>query len=136
MQNHSELPQRIVFFDGVCQLSNGFVDAVNVRDPHHHFAFAPLQGSTAAQILSEKDRLNLDSVIYYENGKTYRESTAVLKILSSLSGAFWLFRIFFIVPTSLRNLAYKLVARKRYSWFGEREFCRLPQPEERKYLLP
>lgn len=136
MQSPSEFPQRIVFFDGVCHLCNGFVDAVIVRDQNHHFAFAPLQGSTAKSLLSEKDRENLDSVIYYENGRTYRQSTAVLKILSSLSGAFSLSKVFFIVPRFIRDFVYDVVAKRRYSWFGEREFCRLPQPHEREYLLP
>jgi predicted DCC family thiol-disulfide oxidoreductase YuxK len=136
MQSQNGFPQRIVFFDGVCHLCNGFVDAVILRDPNHNFAFAPLQGSTAESLLSEKDRKNLDSVVYYENGKIYRESTAVLKILSSLSGPAVLSKVFFIIPTFLRDFIYRLIAKRRYHWFGEREFCRLPQAHERKYLLP
>lgn len=136
MQKATELPPRIVFFDGVCHLCNGFVDAVIVRDPQHHFAFAPLQGSTAEKLLPAKDRKNLDSVLYYENGEVFRESTAVLKILSSLSGPFKIWNLAFIIPRPVRDFTYRQVARRRYKWFGEREFCRLPLPEEKSYLLP
>jgi predicted DCC family thiol-disulfide oxidoreductase YuxK len=133
----TDLKQKnVVFFDGICHLCNGFVDAVITRDPQHRFLFAPLQGTTAELLLSPDDRLNLSTVIYYENGKIYRRSDAVLKILSQTGGAAKLFSIAWIIPGPLRDFFYKIVAKNRYSWFGEREFCRLPTPEERSYLLP
>jgi Uncharacterized protein conserved in bacteria len=128
--------KNVVFFDGICHLCNGFVDVVITRDPTHRYLFAPLQGSTAAQLLTAEDRLNLSTVIYYENGKIYRRSLAVLKILAGLGGVYSLFNLFRILPGPLRDWGYNIVAKNRYAWFGEREFCRLPQPEERAYLLP
>ncbi|MNS97594.1 hypothetical protein D3C72_1319330 [compost metagenome] len=128
--------KNVVFFDGICHLCNGFVDAVITRDPQHQFLFAPLQGTTAEELLPPEDRLNLSTVIYYENGKIHRRSSAVLKVLSGLGGAYKLFALAFVVPSPLRDVMYNVIAKNRYSWFGEREFCRLPTPEERSYLLP
>ena len=128
--------KNVVFFDGICHLCNGFVDAVITRDPKHRYLFAPLQGPTAETLLAPEDRLNLSTVIYYENGKVYRRSAAVIKILAGLGGAFSLFSALRVIPGPLRDVAYNLIAKNRYAWFGEREFCRLPQPEERAYLLP
>lgn len=126
----------IVFFDGVCHLCNGFVDSVVLRDPKHRFCFAPLQGTTAQAHLSANDINDLDSVILMQNGKIYKKSTAVLKILSGLGGFHSLWGLFLVLPSFIRNWIYDLIAKRRYIWFGEREFCRLPTPEEREFLLP
>ncbi|MGZ3794614.1 MAG: thiol-disulfide oxidoreductase DCC family protein [Bdellovibrio sp.] len=128
--------KKVIFFDGVCHLCNGFVDAVISRDKRHFLFFAPLQGSTAEQLLSTNDRAKLDSIIYFENGKTYYRSTAILKIMSSLGGFYKLFSAAWIIPGPIRDIVYNIIAKNRYSWFGKREFCRLPQPEEKSYLLP
>jgi predicted DCC family thiol-disulfide oxidoreductase YuxK len=128
--------RNVVFFDGVCHLCNGFVDAVISRDPQHQFLFAPLQGSTAETLLPAQDREKLDTVIYYEAGKIYYRSAAILKILSGLGGVYGLSRLGWIIPGFIRDVLYKLVAKNRYSWFGKRDFCRLPTASERSYLLP
>ncbi|UYL08337.1 DCC1-like thiol-disulfide oxidoreductase family protein [Bdellovibrio sp. SKB1291214] len=136
MENVDVKMRKVVFFDGVCHLCNGFVDAIISRDPQHQFLFAPLQGSTAEALLSPKDRENLDTVIYYEAGKTYYRSSAVLKILSSLGGGYNLSRLGWVIPGFLRDVLYKQIANNRYTWFGKRDFCRLPRADERAYLLP
>ncbi|WP_374033235.1 thiol-disulfide oxidoreductase DCC family protein [Bdellovibrio bacteriovorus] len=128
--------RNVVFFDGVCHLCNGFVDAVISRDKNHAYLFAPLQGTTAEEVLSAQDRTNLDTVIYFESGKLYYRSAAILKILTGLGGVYKLFALAWLIPGPLRDVFYKLIAKNRYSWFGEREFCRLPTPAERSYLLP
>ncbi|MDG0816349.1 thiol-disulfide oxidoreductase DCC family protein [Bdellovibrio svalbardensis] len=128
--------RNVVFFDGICHLCNGFVDAIITRDTNHSYLFAPLQGSTAEEVLPLQDRTNLDTVIYYESGKLYYRSAAILKILTGLGGAYKLAAIAWIIPGPLRDILYKVVAKNRYSWFGQRDFCRLPTSEERSYLLP
>lgn len=128
--------QNLVFFDGVCHLCNGFVDALITRDRQRKLRFAPLQGDTATLILSSEDRLKLDSVVYFTQGQVFYRSTAVLKILSELGGLYRLSAVAFVIPSFLRDWAYNVIAKNRYSWFGERDFCRLPQADERDYLLP
>ena len=128
--------RNVVFFDGVCHLCNGFVDAVISRDPKHQFLFAPLQGTTAVDLLPPEDRSKLDTVIYFEAGKLYHRSAAILKILTSLGGIYKVFALAWVIPGPLRDFLYKIVAKNRYAWFGEREFCRLPTASEKSYLLP
>ncbi|QDK38092.1 thiol-disulfide oxidoreductase [Bdellovibrio sp. NC01] len=127
--------RNVVFFDGICHLCNGFVDAVIIRDKQHSYLFAPLQGTTAEELLPEKDRTDLNSVVYYEAGKLYYRSAAILKILSGLGGIYKLAVIGWIIPGPLRDILYNLIAKNRYAWFGQRDFCRLPTKEERSYLL-
>ena len=127
--------RNVVFFDGVCHLCNGFVDAIISRDKEHILAFAPLQGSTAKELLPEAHRLKLDTVIFYESGKIHHRSHAILKILTKLGGPYKIFGLGWIIPGFLRDILYNFIAKNRYAWFGERNVCRIPTPAERSYLL-
>jgi len=130
--------ERIVFFDGICHLCNGFVDfAIQNETPQNRLAFAPLQGETAQEILLPMDRENFASVILYDKGQVYKESTAALRILRMLKGP-WKFLglVGLLVPRFLRDGIYRSIAKNRYRWFGVREFCRLPLPHEKNQLLP
>jgi predicted DCC family thiol-disulfide oxidoreductase YuxK len=40
-----------------------------------------------------------------------------------------------IVPRSIRDYAYDVVARNRYRWFGRHDACIVPTPELRKRFL-
>jgi predicted DCC family thiol-disulfide oxidoreductase YuxK len=125
----------LVFFDGVCNLCNGFVEFLVRHDRKGVLKIASLQGKTAQALLKLTPDEALSSVIFLENGVVWRESTAVLKILANL-GPFWKWvALFRLVPTPIRDGVYRWVARNRYRWFGKRETCRLPTPEERGRFL-
>ena len=125
----------IIFFDGVCQLCNTFVDWTISRDSRKSFLFASLQGETARARLSQDQIENMQSLILLQNRKAFQKSDAVIEVLRQLPGWGWtpLFKVF---PRNLRDLVYDYVAKNRYSWFGRREVCRLPLPSERDRLLP
>jgi predicted DCC family thiol-disulfide oxidoreductase YuxK len=57
-------------------------------------------------------------------------------ILNQLGGLYKLLNVGHVLPRFLRDKVYNMVAKNRYAWFGQREFCRLPTPAERDYLLP
>jgi predicted DCC family thiol-disulfide oxidoreductase YuxK len=127
----------ILFFDGVCGLCNWSVDFVMKRDKRKVFRYAPLQGETAASQLSEKDRVDLDSVVLKTPQGLYRHSSAVVRVLWKLPGI-WpvLGTLLWVIPSPLRNLGYRLVAKNRYRFFGKKETCRLPTQDEIGRLLP
>lgn len=131
----NELHQQIIFFDGVCNLCNGFVDFLMSRDLDRHFHFSPLQGETAKRVLPADSRERLHSVVLSSQGQMFEKSDAVLMILPQLGGLWTAFRVFWIIPKFLRDMIYDLVAKNRYFIWGKRETCRLPTPEERKRFL-
>ena len=127
----------IIFFDGVCNLCNGFVQFVIERDKAGYFRFASLQSDEAKPYL---ERCNypageLFSVVLFENGKCYTQSTAALRIMKRLSGAWPVLFAAIIVPKFLRDGVYKFIANNRYRWFGKEESCMLPTPELRSRFL-
>ena len=130
-----EMDHPIVFFDGVCNLCNGFIDFLVSHDRARALRYASLQGKTSRELLGIDIGRELSSVVLIENGKILRESDAVLRILSKLGGPWILAPGFKILPRALRDWAYRFVARNRYRWFGKRETCRLPSPEERALFL-
>ena len=126
---------QIIFFDGVCVLCNGFMDFVHKRDAERIFRFAPLQGETAKRTLTKELTENMTTVVLWSQGQVFTRSDAALMILTQLGGGWGLARVFWLVPQALRDIVYRLVAARRYHWFGKRDSCRLPSPEERTVFL-
>jgi predicted DCC family thiol-disulfide oxidoreductase YuxK len=127
----------VIYFDGVCGLCNRLIDFVLPRDTRHVFRFAPLQGETAHRRLSPSDVEGLPSVVLADKNGTFRESSAVVRILRLLGGPWKLAAgLLWLIPRPIRNVGYRFVARRRYRWFGKKETCRMPAPDEREYFLP
>ena len=127
----------IVFFDGVCGLCNISVDFILARDTRHRFRFAPLQGDTAHQRLPPADVERLDTLILLTATGTYRRSAAVVRILWGMPGIWPLVGVVvWMIPWPLRDLGYRIISAHRLQWFGKKETCRIPTPEERERFLP
>jgi predicted DCC family thiol-disulfide oxidoreductase YuxK len=123
----------IVFFDGVCNLCNAFVDFLIRRN--QNLLFAPLQGSTAAKLLPKDKIENLPSIVFWSHGNIYIESTAALRILARLGPGYQMITVFMVLPKFIRDQVYRFIARNRYRWFGKKDTCRLPTPAERMRFL-
>lgn len=127
----------ILFFDGHCNLCNNSVDFVITRDKKHVFRFAPLQGETAKDVLGDVniDLEHPDSFVLSKDNEVYFRSTAALIVARQLGCPWSLMSVFLVVPPFIRDAVYNLIARNRYKWFGRKETCRLPSPEERSLFL-
>jgi len=127
----------ILFFDGHCNLCNNSVDFVITRDKKRVFRFAPLQGETAKDVLGvvNIDLEHPDSFVLSKDNKVYFRSTAALMVARQLGFPWSLTSLFLVVPPFIRDAVYNLIARNRYKWFGRKETCRLPSPEERSLFL-
>ncbi|MEO1999732.1 MAG: DCC1-like thiol-disulfide oxidoreductase family protein [Planctomycetaceae bacterium] len=127
----------VLFYDGSCGLCDHSVTFVMHRDRRGLFRFAQLQGETAARYLPVRDVTLLKSIVLWDAGCAYRKSSAVVRILWWLGGCWrvcsWLL---WLVPRPVRNVAYALVSRTRYFFFGRYETCRVPTGSERERLLP
>lgn len=125
----------IIFFDGVCGLCNWSVSFILKIDKKKKIRFSPLQGSTAQKVLSEEDRLDFDSLVFYNEGVVKKYSTGVLNILKEIGGIWSVFYVFIIIPVFIRDAVYRVIAKNRYKWFGKLDTCRLPTAEERAVFL-
>lgn len=127
----------VIFFDGVCGLCNKFVDFVLEKDREKKFLFSPLQGETAAEILTplSEDFREWDIVYADENG-VHRASDATLKILGRMGGGWSAAGVLIRIPKFIRNFIYRYVAVNRYKWFGKSDTCRVSAENEADRFLP
>ena len=121
----------IILFDGVCNVCNGFVNFLILRDEKDQFQFGSLQSPKVKELLHQYhyDADDLSTVILIEQNKLYPQSTAVLKIFRQMSGAWPLMYAFIIIPKALRDFIYQIIARNRYTLFGRKNSCMVPTPE-------
>lgn len=131
------MEQPIVIFDGVCNFCNSSVNFIMKRDPEEQFLFAPNQEESGQKLLHAhgKDASQVETLYLLENGKLYDKSTAALRISRRLRFPWNLCYGLIIIPAFLRNPIYDFIARHRYQWFGKREACRIPSPEERARFI-
>lgn len=130
--------KQLVLFDGICNFCNDSVRFIMKRDKNDVFRFASLQSELGIKMTQERgiDTKKIDSIILIDLGNAYYlKSTAALEIAKQLNGFWSLMGIFLYLPEAFRNIIYDLIARNRYKWFGKKEECPLPTPEEREKII-
>jgi predicted DCC family thiol-disulfide oxidoreductase YuxK len=129
----------VVIFDGVCNLCNATVDFLIRRDRRGVLRFTANQHEAGRQLLAGRPELGgggSDTVYLYHEGRLYERSEAALRIARLLGFPWSMAWGLMLVPRFLRDGVYAWIARNRYRWFGKKETCRLPSPEERARFLP
>lgn len=127
----------VLLFDGVCNLCNSSVDFIVRHDPRGLVKFASLQSRTGRQLL-EMAGLPADydaSLVLVEGDRFSTSSDAALRVARYLTAPWSWAAIFRVVPRSIRDAVYRWISRNRYNWFGKRDTCRIPTPEERKRFI-
>jgi len=134
----TELPPRVLFYDGVCAMCNGIVKMILRSDEAGAFHFAPLQGETAelARALYPDFPAELETVVYLEEGQVYLRSRAAALVARELPYPIRALSWFRFLPVWLTDFFYGIVARVRYRVFGRYEHCPLPPEAHRKRFLP
>lgn len=129
--------EKIILFDGICNLCNQSVQFVIKHDKANQFLFASLQSDFGQNFLKEKklDATYFDSMVFIENNKFYTKSSAPLRIAKYLDQKVSWLRFFMIVPKPIRDFVYSIISKNRYRWFGKKESCWLPTPELKAKFL-
>jgi predicted DCC family thiol-disulfide oxidoreductase YuxK len=130
--------QKIILFDGVCNLCNGSVRFVLENERQPIFRFAWIQ-SRAGEELLKSCGLPSDyrqAVVLIDSDRVYLGSTAALKIGQQLKFPWKLLSsVGLMVPRLLRDWVYDQIARNRYRLFGKRDICMIPTGELRERFL-
>lgn len=129
--------QKIILFDGVCNLCNKSVQFVLAHDRKQQFVFGSLQGKVGTAYL-EQFKLpsnDLSSFLLVDEGILYTQSTAALRVLKQLGGGWQLLYAFIVVPRFIRDAVYDWISRNRYKWFGKMDSCWLPSPQWKNRFL-
>jgi predicted DCC family thiol-disulfide oxidoreductase YuxK len=89
------MAEKIILFDGVCNLCNSTVQFIIKRDKKKQFKFASLQGDFGRQVLKENklDRDSFRSFLLLDDGHIYTRSQAALRVTRYLSGSWPCFTV-------------------------------------------
>lgn len=133
----SNSESKIILFDGICNFCNYWVNFIIDHDKQNTFKFAALQSEKGKELLEKFDLPmdDFDSFILVSQNKAYKKSSAAFEIAKKLSGWPKFIAPLRFLPQSLTDFVYDLVAKNRYKFFGKKEACRIPTPEERTKFL-
>ena len=121
------MEQTILYYDGLCVLCNKSIRFIIDRDRKNQFKIGLLDAF--------KSEDKHDSVILVHKGIKYNYSSAVIKSLILLGGIYKLAFLLFILPKSLRDFLYKIIAKNRYKWFGKHNICpTLPEKWKKRFI--
>lgn len=126
----------VVLFDGYCHLCDRSVQFVLAHDRRRVFRFAASQTPGAAPFL-ERCRLGSapGTIVFIERDGWSVRSTAAIGMARRLGLPWSLATAALIVPASIRDVGYRVIARNRLRWFGQRDTCRIATPEEAGLFL-
>lgn len=118
----------IVVFDAQCLLCNGWVQFLLRHDRRGDIRFASMQGVNGKRLLDAAglEVEGLDTLLVIQGERSWRHSAAIFRVLHQLGWPWRLAWVAWLVPSVLRDPAYRAVARNRYRLFGRSESCILP----------
>ncbi|MEP6881362.1 MAG: thiol-disulfide oxidoreductase DCC family protein [Dokdonella sp.] len=122
----------IVVFDAQCLLCSGSVQFLMRRDKHRRLRFATIQSDAGRGLLASAgiDAVDPESFVLVDEVRTWTETAAVLRVADALGWPWRLAWIAWLIPYPLRDAIYRWVARNRFRWFGRRDVCFLPDPDD------
>ena len=133
--------ESLLFFDGVCNLCDGFVGFVADHDSGKRVKFGAIQRHGdllrfhGAGQYAEGGAEALTTVVLVQDGAVYTRSDAALRVFALLDAPARYVAAFHLLPAPLRDAGYKLVAKYRYKMFGQVESCREPTPKFQSRFL-
>ncbi len=127
----------IVVFDAQCLLCNGWVQFLLRHDRQGVVRFASIQGATGKGLLAEAGLKvdGLQTLLVVDGARSWQNTSAILRVLDALGWPWRLALGAWLVPTPLRDMLYRWVARNRYRFFGRTETCAIPPPDYAERFL-
>ncbi|MDG9924121.1 MULTISPECIES: thiol-disulfide oxidoreductase DCC family protein [unclassified Pseudomonas] len=134
---HIQAGERVVLFDGVCRLCNGWAKFLIRHDHARRFRLCSVQSAEGQAILAwfglPTDAF--ETMAYVEGETLFVRSDAVLRIVAQLPGAWRLLAILRCLPRVLRDWCYDRIALNRYRLFGRYDTCLLPDADHQRRFL-
>lgn len=123
-----------LFFDGECNLCDGFINFVADTDPDAVVQFGAIQ-KHQRKLAARGAPTDLSTLVVVQGDDFYTHSGAALRVFALLPQPYAALSTFYAVPSFIRDAVYRYVAAHRYEWFGHADECRAPTPEfEARFL--
>lgn len=123
--------ERVVLFDGVCKLCNGWTKFLIRHDRQRLFRLASVQSPQGQALLAcyglPTDRF--DSMALIDDDGLHLRSAALLRILAQLPWPWRALAWLRLIPRPVRDWCYDRIALNRYRLFGRHPVCLLPSAD-------
>jgi len=118
----------ILIFDGHCVLCSSFVHFILRTDRERRFRLLAAQTPIGAALYRHLglNPTDYETNILLEDGRAWLKSEGSLRIFEGLGFPWSLMSVGRLLPRSVRDWLYEIVARNRLRWFGRRPTCYLP----------
>jgi predicted DCC family thiol-disulfide oxidoreductase YuxK len=129
----------VLLYDGTCILCSRGVRYVLQYEKKPLIRFVTIQSREGADLAKAHDIKPTDpaTFLFVENGKALKKSTAALAVLKHVGGPARIFSLGAVLPLSLRDAVYNILARNRFKWFGRSDVCIMPDTKTRhRFVLP
>eukprot|EP00931_Biecheleriopsis_adriatica_P032978 TRINITY_DN19179_c0_g2_i3.p1 TRINITY_DN19179_c0_g2~~TRINITY_DN19179_c0_g2_i3.p1 ORF type:complete len:209 (-),score=25.09 TRINITY_DN19179_c0_g2_i3:27-581(-) len=130
-----------LFFDGVCNLCDGFVNFVYAGDSTGRVRFGAIQKHKelleryGAGRYAEGGEEGMTTVVVIQGDEVYVRSTAALRVLAVMDTPWSVLSLFYVIPEAVRDYLYTVVGRNRYALFGRKDQCMTPSGDFKKRFL-
>ncbi len=127
-----------MIFDGHCLLCSRFVRFILDRETAPDIIFVNAWSETGLALAARHglSAADLDETyLVIKAGKAFTRSDAALEVLRRLRRPWPLLTGLKIVPKSLRDGFYTVIARNRYDWFGRSDVCFVPSPDQKSRFI-
>jgi len=131
----SKVGRPVVFVDGVCVLCDRFSRFVLTEDQGRVFYLSTFQGKTAKEYLGEAHLNKINTISLKDEAGIHTQTDAVFRVLSGIGGIWRIVAMLRVIPRPIRDLAYTVISRHRYGWFGKKEVCGLVSDKYAQYIL-
>jgi predicted DCC family thiol-disulfide oxidoreductase YuxK len=137
-----ESPGAVLLYDGSCGFCAENVRLVLRHDRRGTLRFAALDSAFGRAVLTRHPELApVDSMVWVEPAyggageRVFTRSAAALHVARYLGRAWRLAALTALIPRTLRDAVYDLVARHRHQLVGGGRECLMPTPEQRARFL-
>ena len=134
---HIQADNRVVLFDGVCRLCNGWATFLIRHDAERRFRLCSVQSAEGQAILAwfGLPTDHFETMAYVEGAQLFVRSDAVLRVLAQLPRGWRLLAMLRVLPRALRDWCYDRIALNRYALFGRYDSCLLPAADHQGRFL-
>ena len=120
----------LIVFDGVCVLCSGFINWVIRNDKEHQFLFTTAQSELGQALYQQldMDMNDFETNLVIIGGDFFIRFQAFFIVCHVIGWPWRLFNLFDFLPTIVLDWIYERIKRNRFSVFGRREVCLVPDP--------
>ncbi len=131
-------PRSVVIFDSDCLLCARWIKLILKYEKSAEFYFASSRKKTGRALAAQYGFTAEDlehSYLVIQNNQAYEKFDATFIILRQLKLPLKWLCLFRVIPKSILDKIYDMIAQNRFKWFGKKSDCFLPNPEIKSRFL-